>query len=65
MSKLRHFFTNLARNDQGQTLVEYGLIISLIGITAIGGMAVMGGEVNGLYGLFEDVADWLSGNGGT
>ena len=54
----------LATREDGQTLIEYSLIISLIALAAIGGMTVMGGQVDGLYGLFEDAADWLSGGGG-
>lgn len=64
MSILRQLFEKFPDKEEGQTLVEYGLIISLIALTAIGGMAVMGGEVQGLYGLFENVANWLSGGGG-
>ena len=65
MSILRQVSDMLTGKEEGQTLVEYGLIISLIALTAVGGMAVLGGEVEGLYGLFEEVAEWLSGGGGT
>jgi Flp pilus assembly pilin Flp len=54
----------LSRQERGQTLVEYSLIISMIAITAIGGMSVMGGDVQGLYALFETASSWLSGGGG-
>jgi Flp pilus assembly pilin Flp len=64
VSILRQFFNKVSRKEDGQTLVEYSLIISLIALTAVGGMAVMGGEVEGLYGLFENVANWLGGGGG-
>ena len=57
--KFFHLFTNL---EEGQTLVEYGLILSLIALTALGGMAVMGGEVEGLYGVLETVAETLAGD---
>ena len=58
--KLFHLFTN---HEEGQTLVEYGLILSLIALTAIGGMAAMGGEVEGLYGVLETVAETMAGGG--
>ena len=61
MSILRQFVHLIARDEEGQTLVEYGLILSLIAITAIGGMTLMGGEVEGLYGVMQAVADTLGG----
>ena len=63
MSKPRKFIRLIKRREEGQTLVEYGLILSLIAITAIGGMAVMGGEVEGLYGVLETVAETMAGGG--
>jgi Flp pilus assembly pilin Flp len=65
VSILRLLIEKFGPTEDGQTLVEYSLIISLIALTAVGGMAVMGGEVQGLYGLFESVASWLTGSGGT
>jgi Flp pilus assembly pilin Flp len=65
VSILRQLVGKVVRKEDGQTLVEYSLIISLIALTAVGGMAVLGGGVDGLYGLFEDVSDWLSGGGTT
>jgi len=63
VSKPRKFIRLIKRREEGQTLVEYGLILSLIAITAIGGMAVMGGEVEGLYGVLETVAETMAGGG--
>jgi Flp pilus assembly pilin Flp len=64
VSILRPLIQKFRNREDGQTLVEYSLIISLIAITAIGGMAVMGGDVQGLYALFETASSWLSGGGG-
>ena len=64
MSILRQLIEKFSRKEDGQTLVEYSLIISLIAVTAIGGMSVMGGDVQGLYALFETASDWLAGGGG-
>jgi Flp pilus assembly pilin Flp len=52
-----------ARKEEGQTLVEYSLIISLIAIVALSGMMAMGGGVEGLYGVLETAADAMSGGG--
>jgi Flp pilus assembly pilin Flp len=61
VSKFTHFLVRLSNGEQGQTLVEYGLILAHIGIAAIAGLTVMGGQVDGLYGVIEAVADALSG----
>ena len=58
---LRQFVRLINHKEEGQTLVEYGLILSLIALTAIGGMAAMGGEVEGLYGVLETVAETMAG----
>jgi pilus assembly protein Flp/PilA len=65
VSILRQITDKFTRKEEGQTLVEYGLILSLIAITAIAGMTLMGGEVEGLYGVLETVAETLAGGSGT
>ena len=65
MSILRQILRKSTPEEAGQTLVEYSLIISLIALTAVGGIAVLGGGVDGLYNLLETVANTLSGGGST
>lgn len=65
MSILRQILRKSTPKEAGQTLVEYSLIISLIALTAVGGIAVLGGGVDGLYNLLETVANTLSGGGST
>jgi Flp pilus assembly pilin Flp len=48
-------------DERGQTLVEYGLILALIAMIALAGLTVMGGDVDGLYGVLDAVADALAG----
>lgn len=48
----------LQAEEDGQTLVEYGLIIGLLSIVAIGAITLLGGTVTG---LFEDVSTKLGG----
>jgi len=43
-----HLMTR-ARNEKGQTLVEYALIIVLIALAAIVAMKFLGGTVNNTY----------------
>lgn len=61
MSILRRFTHKIFHKEDGQTLVEYGLIVSLIALTAVGGLTLMGGEVDGLYAVLETVADTMAG----
>lgn len=50
--------------EDGQTLVEYGLILALVSIVAIAGLSVMGGDVVGLYSVLERLATTLTGTVG-
>lgn len=43
-------------NEQGQGMVEYGLILSLIAVAAIAGLVLIGPE---LSSMFTDVAGKL------
>lgn len=36
-------------NDEGQTLVEYGLIIALIAVVAIAAMTFLSGSITGVF----------------
>ncbi len=56
-TKLMVRFQN-AKDEAGQTLVEYGLIVALISIVAIIALGTVGTEVTT---VFEDVADGLTG----
>ncbi len=62
MSILRRITHNFFHGEDGQTLIEYSLIISLIALTAVGGLTLMGGEIDGLYGVLETVANAMSGD---
>ena len=46
------------RRDEGQTLVEYALIVGLVSIAAIVVMVTMGNEIEGVFG---DIAGVLAG----
>lgn len=47
---------DLAKNESGQGMVEYGLIIALVAVVAILGLSALGG---GLEGIFNDVTGTL------
>jgi pilus assembly protein Flp/PilA len=48
----------LVKNEKGQAMVEYGLIIALVAVLIIGAVLVLTGALDG---LFRDIGDALSG----
>ena len=57
------FFNKLARDEQGATAIEYGLIAALIAVAAITAMSTLG---DNLDATFTEVSDNLStGSGGS
>jgi pilus assembly protein Flp/PilA len=44
------FFKNLARDEQGATAIEYGLIAALIAVAAITAMTNVGSTLSGTFG---------------
>lgn len=57
---VRTFFWSLRDEDDGASMVEYGLLVALIAIAVIVALTALGG---GLSGLFGDVADEVSNAG--
>jgi pilus assembly protein Flp/PilA len=47
MRDVKHLLRRFARDTQGTTAIEYGLIAMLIAIGALGGMQALGGGVSG------------------
>ena len=50
------------QDDAGQALAEYGLIIALVSVAAIGALALLAG---GIVDVFGDVEAELTGAGGS
>ena len=50
MTAIRQSMPALARCERGATAIEYGLIVALIAVAAIGGMSSLGGGVGGKWG---------------
>ncbi|HEY9085974.1 MAG TPA: Flp family type IVb pilin [Candidatus Tyrphobacter sp.] len=40
---------NLVKDDSGATLVEYGLLLALVAIAAVGAMTALGGSIKALF----------------
>jgi pilus assembly protein Flp/PilA len=42
-------FSRLMKNEEGASLVEYGMLVGLIAVVCIGGVTVLGGQINGVF----------------
>jgi pilus assembly protein Flp/PilA len=58
MSQLVAFVKSFARNEEGQDLLEYALLVALIALIAIGAVGAAGGAVNN---IFTAIANALGG----
>lgn len=48
------FFKNLVRDEQGATVIEYGLIAALIAVAAITAMTSLGGTLSQTFQTVND-----------
>ena len=55
-----HAIQNFIKDESGQGMVEYGLILALIAIAAIGVLAGIGGKI---AGVFQGADNELTANG--
>ena len=49
MSQLVAFVKSFGRNEEGQDLLEYALLVALIALIAIGAVGLAGQSVNGIF----------------
>jgi pilus assembly protein Flp/PilA len=56
--QLVNFVKSFARNEEGQDLLEYALLVALIALVAIAAVTAAGGSVST---IFQTIADKLSG----
>lgn len=55
---MKAFWLKFWRDEEGATAIEYGLIAALIAVVAIGGMTLIG---TNLESKFNEVANTISG----
>lgn len=55
VSRIDEFF----KDESGQGMVEYGLIVALIALVVVGAVRILGQSVNGVYDN-EELKDALS-----
>jgi pilus assembly protein Flp/PilA len=58
MSQLMTFVKSFVREEEGQDLLEYALLVALIALIAIGAVGAAGGAVQA---IFNDIAGRLGG----
>jgi pilus assembly protein Flp/PilA len=54
--QLVNFVKSFVRNDEGQDLLEYALLVALIALVAITAVGLAGGSVKA---IFQNIADQL------
>lgn len=57
MGHLKATWNRLQKEEDGQSLVEFGLIVTCVAIVALAGLKVLGGEA---VELFNDVTTMFS-----
>jgi pilus assembly protein Flp/PilA len=57
MKKLLTKMTIPIKNEKGQGMVEYGLIIALVAVVVIGALVLLGGNITN---IFNNVASAIS-----
>jgi pilus assembly protein Flp/PilA len=55
------YATRVRRDEDGQGLVEYALIIALVSVVLIAALGTLGGSITGTFG---DIAEALTDAGG-
>ncbi len=50
--------TSILRNEKGQGLTEYALIIALVAIVAVAALTLLGGQIDSIFG---DITTELGG----
>lgn len=58
MSMLLQYVKSFAREEEGQDLLEYALLVALIALIAIGAVGLAGNSVSA---IFNDIATQLGG----
>ena len=46
---MRTLFNTLLRDDSGQDLAEYGLLVALVAIIAVAGVTIFGADINTFF----------------
>lgn len=61
MRKLWNLMRRIRSAEEGQSLVEYGLIIALIAVVVIGALLLIGGHLSSLFGGISNQLNTTNG----
>jgi len=50
---MKKLLTNLMRDEEGATMVEYGIMVALIAVVSIVAVGLLGGKVNDAFEAVE------------
>lgn len=56
------FITKLIRDEEGQSMVEYGLIVAVVALVCAGGYQALGGKVKALIDKLNNKVDAATKN---
>lgn len=57
MTQFKNYLSNLKRNEKGQAMVEYALIIAVVAVLLIGALVVLRKDI---AGIFESIGEALA-----
>lgn len=52
--KLISFLLDFVRNEEGQDLIEYALLVALIALVCVAALTTAGSQVNIIFGKIKD-----------
>ncbi len=56
---MKELLKRLVREEEGQDLIEYGLLAAFISLVAVAGATLLGSNLNSWYGrMGSNVASW-------
>lgn len=55
MDAIRKNFRRLTADECGATAIEYGLIVALIAVAAMGGISALGGGAGGMWTKLDNI----------
>ena len=62
---MKNLFVRLVKEEEGQDLIEYALLVTLVAIVAAIGAGLLGGAINTWYGGMADNVSGLAGQVGS
>jgi len=63
MNALKAHWNRFARDEEGATMVEYGLMVALIAVVCIAAITLLGTSLNSLFGRVQSNVASAGGGG--